>query len=496
LDLKQLQEFVANNKSNIVMLLICLAIFVFIVIMLLKKIAERKIMISNLSGECYLLVTQLGSAKKKSGVFFTYNELDEVVYDYCDKFENDVKYYLNSFTAVGLLFTFVGLTFSVGNMSGVLDGLKNAKEIGEVISQIKPVLGNMGLAFASSLLGLVLSLVFGFLNNAKRNKEDKMITDFLNNSKINLLPSFAPATSQFQIENYFNKFQENISLFFDRFIENQKSSLAQYAESVNTQSNVVHELYSETFKSFGAALRNLEKNMTTDNKNFEQASQLISTASKEITSSMKNISNKVDLFAQKVDKVNNFTKPLEDTTQKFDEFLNSVDSLISAINTTADNNQLKNIHTQLEAINALAANTKDVLVQNSATYEKITQSIKEHSINSDKMFKDSAEFMQKNLNVAHKMIENNHKLAENMITEIKQMKTMKPELPPKVLNDIAKIEKTVSIFDAKLKTMDSDLKKELSELRSDLKPEDDKKPWYKSMFSKKETKKESVDEEK
>jgi hypothetical protein len=85
------------------------------------------------------------------------------------------RYISNILVFLGLLGTFWGLSLTIANVAGIIDGLglsrqSSPSESFEILkNSLKAPLGGMGTAFECSLFGLSGSLVVGFLNMAQKS---------------------------------------------------------------------------------------------------------------------------------------------------------------------------------------------------------------------------------------------------------------------------------------------------------------------------------------
>jgi biopolymer transport protein ExbB/TolQ len=93
------------------------------------------------------------------------------------------KYLIGILVLLGLLGTFLGLTQTVGSISNTMNNLYadsglTADSFSRLIDGIRTPLSGMGTAFSSSILGLVCSLILGFLD-LQQNKAEKIFYNLL-----------------------------------------------------------------------------------------------------------------------------------------------------------------------------------------------------------------------------------------------------------------------------------------------------------------------------
>jgi hypothetical protein len=93
------------------------------------------------------------------------------------------KYLIGILVLLGLLGTFLGLTQTVGSISNTMNNLYadnglTADSFSRLIDGIRTPLSGMGTAFSSSILGLVCSLILGFLD-LQQNKAEKIVYNLL-----------------------------------------------------------------------------------------------------------------------------------------------------------------------------------------------------------------------------------------------------------------------------------------------------------------------------
>ncbi|MDR0633214.1 MAG: hypothetical protein LBF84_03695 [Holosporales bacterium] len=93
------------------------------------------------------------------------------------------KYLIGILVLLGLLGTFLGLTQTVGSISSTMNNLYadnglTADSFSRLIDGIRTPLSGMGTAFSSSILGLVCSLILGFLD-LQQGKAEKIFYNLL-----------------------------------------------------------------------------------------------------------------------------------------------------------------------------------------------------------------------------------------------------------------------------------------------------------------------------
>ncbi len=91
-----------------------------------------------------------------------------------------VKVFLWAIPIMGFIGTVLGISSAIGGFGNVLSAGSGASEGGgmdQIMSALTPVLGSMGMAFDTTLLALVFSIILAFPASALQSQEEDVVTD-------------------------------------------------------------------------------------------------------------------------------------------------------------------------------------------------------------------------------------------------------------------------------------------------------------------------------
>ncbi|NCO75848.1 MAG: hypothetical protein GW795_09390 [Cyanobacteria bacterium] len=263
----------------------------------------------------------------------------------CEEAEYITKTIPNLLLAFGLLGTFLGITLNLNSISQIIN--TGGTNIIDLTSQLQQPLQSMGIAFITSLIGLLCSSILTVINlkfniNLEKNSLLNNLEDYLDNiykplvegdtrldKAVNkMVDKQTEFLNTFQME-FLKKFHENIGqIFKDTFQtaadkiadENEKSVrlatqiynvLWEVSSTLNTGANTFQlsmDKLANQVKNLDNIVVKLDKNIN----NFENSSQLILKASNKIEASKfsENLEKITDNLAQTQEAFTASTKEL------------------------------------------------------------------------------------------------------------------------------------------------------------------------------------------
>ena len=463
------------------LILISFIVFGYIIIRLIVQFSARAKLIKSLDTDCQERLCTLAASKKDIGKFLQYSEIESETYLYTDKYEESIKVFIGSFVAIGMVFTFIGLTFSISQIHTVLDNL-DGNNFGSVIEGLLPVLGGMTLAFVSSLTGLVLSLIFNLWNNRVKIKMESKLDDFIYNFKSNVLPNYAPPTTELQIGKAFETQQREMKDFFEQFLanndelfsnfiekneelfdtisENNKEMFDGVANKITNSLKDIHSKYSSTFEEFSLALDNLNTNINAINQNIVSGTSSMSQIEGDITQAIGELTSNSQLFAQKIDIITNFSKPLEDSAEKFEELtegmLHSMDTFAGIISGSTLKDDISNIQRQLSANESGIAQLKSEVVDRTTKIEKTTKS--------DEILETVTNQNYSINEISSEVQELSNNTDEKLDAISSKVDTINKEMSDKVVNEVKTIDDKLSSLKNTFEKFETEVIKEISKI--------------------------------
>lgn len=197
------------------------------------------------------------------------------------KCEAKLDYMANLATILGLLGTFIGLTFAISSIGQTL----TSASVEKFLIGLKPAISSMSGAFFTSIFGLIASIVMNLcFSNCRITKQDLIdkIEDYLDNE---------------EAKSKANDSQSMISV------------LEKVLDSINIM-NLNAQKSSSEIKNLVSDIKNLSGEMKGLNNNINQNS--------------KNLIKAIDEFNSVVDK---FEKPLNSFTNSMDDFISSYNGM-------------------------------------------------------------------------------------------------------------------------------------------------------------------------
>jgi len=113
----------------------------------------------------------------------------------------------NTLIGLGILFTFIGLTIGVGYFGYQLSTSNESNQTDAISNGINVLMGGMGTAFISSVMGMLLSIIFSHKFKAKINGIENTINDLTYDLDSNFLMTTRDyeKSNQEYIKNHINE---------------------------------------------------------------------------------------------------------------------------------------------------------------------------------------------------------------------------------------------------------------------------------------------------
>lgn len=149
-----------------------------------------------------------------------------------------VKVFLWAIPIMGFIGTVLGIGAAIGEFGNVLAGgggaevaAEGAGGTGDIMEALTPVLGSMGMAFDTTLLALVFSIILAFPASALQSKEEDVVTDvdeYCVDNFLKRLSDGSGGTAQFEGD------AELLKAVGEAMAENQKAMMGKF-ESVQKE---------------------------------------------------------------------------------------------------------------------------------------------------------------------------------------------------------------------------------------------------------------------
>jgi tetrahydromethanopterin S-methyltransferase subunit B len=362
--------------------------FGLLIFFLIKDFFLRGLLARRINIDGHNLIVKLATSKKESGQAMSYGEVESEVYSYTDKYDESIKVFIGSFTALGMIFTFIGLTFAVGKISDIIKNMEGSN-FNNIVEGLSPVIGGMAIAFYSSLIGLILSLLFSLLNNHFKVRLDRKVHSFILTAKQDILPEYAPITTQTQVTKAFHTQQEQMKEFLTQHIKHTEHVLTGLSDNVNnsmeklqskntdifsdfskgvhTSMQQLNTTYKDSYSIFTTVIDKLNTNIDSANANIIAGAETMKTIETEIEQSLLSLASNVEQFSNKVTSISQFSAPIEKSADKFESFteemLNSMDQFSAMLSGSSLKSDFRSIHVKLDAFDSLVGNMQNLAVQ-------------------------------------------------------------------------------------------------------------------------------------
>ena len=372
---------------NEYMFVILTFFFGFLILLVIKQFFSREHLVRRLNIDAHNLLVKLAKSKKDSGQTMSYGEVESEIYFYTDKYDESIKVFISSFTALGMIFTFIGLTFAVGKISDIIQNMEGS-DFNNIVEGLSPVIGGMAIAFYSSLIGLILSLFFSLLNNHLKVRLEGKVHSFILTTKQDILPEYAAITSQAQVTKAFHTQQEQMKDFLTehiKYTENVLTGLSgnvhdsmkelqsqnsdvfsDFSKGVHASMQELNTVYKDSYSIFTTVIEKLNTNVDSANANIIAGAETMKTIETEIEKSLLSLANNVEQFSNKVTSISKFSAPIEQSADKFESFteemLNSMDQFSAMLSGSTLKSDFRSIHVKLDAFDSLVGNMQNLAI--------------------------------------------------------------------------------------------------------------------------------------
>ncbi len=197
-----------------------------------------------------------------------------------------LKVFLWAITIVGFIGTVIGLSTAVGSLS--MGDNTDPEALKEAINNLT---GGLGLAFDTTLLGLILSILMSFPMAAVQKKEDETLTiiDAFCNEKV--LPKLndskhAGTDKLLEKAESIPQLVASLAHAHETFLENLNESTRQLSESGKALREGLDEHRSTVEKGFEEAVRKLS----------DTSSEIFIRSDRELNRTFENLANGIDLM--------------------------------------------------------------------------------------------------------------------------------------------------------------------------------------------------------
>lgn len=240
---------------------------------------------------------------------------------------NFINFWPNLFITLGIIGTFIGITFGISNLNFQNDTtLKNS---------INSLLSSMGTAFSSSILGIIFSIISQWLNK-------KLILENSKKSSNRILDEIIG------IRNDLKELNEVFSRPLETISENAGQTVEKYTQKI-----------SEINESFSS---NFNKNINIFSNTVAKISEEISNQLEAIRQQSEIIEKKGELIEKQSENIQNFSEIIENSKNSFSEILTSQNNIINKMNELINlTNSIISNQENFEMLNKNVANLIDKL---------------------------------------------------------------------------------------------------------------------------------------
>lgn len=270
----------------------------------------------------------------------------------CEQIEYFCRLLPNLLLAFGLLGTFLGITINLSALSQTISQT-NASDVNRLLNELQAPLKGMGIAFTTSLIGLLLSAVLTIVNflfntSLSKYKLISSLEDYLDNIYQPTIPGHTRIDKA--VDRLVVEFKDFLGRFGTTVRDAVESSLGEKIQeivNVNKQSSeLAREVYSgfqassstiargsNDFQTAVAAMITTADKFTEVAQIFEQSqfAQMLSNATKDLYNTQKNFSNSASILNESVSSIETAVIELQSSSQK----LVKLGEEISSINQTS-----------------------------------------------------------------------------------------------------------------------------------------------------------------
>lgn len=309
------------------------------------------------------------------------------------------------FTCLGILGTFWGLAAGIEMSTQLFSSAEHTQDLRTVL---EPILSGAGLAFITSLVGLVCSLATSILEKYLY----KCLIDKLQ-ELTNLLDSCLQMVTT-------EKFSQQILAALQQTKETRK---AEFEELVRTTTASITEALGKAagvelkeLRVTLAALKDCLNPLIAETKNIHKDSGIIL---KNVSSALGNVNIAINLFNTSLSGMENASTKFEDTTLKYESVTSSLNEVIKSttenIQKTIDslNNSLVNIEKKSEYLQTAESAIENTLNIMTAKTNEIFENIDKRQSKSEGYYKTLEKNMSFGLHQFKTLLQNAAALSEN-----------------------------------------------------------------------------------
>ncbi|MEA3289366.1 MAG: hypothetical protein U9Q04_04205 [Campylobacterota bacterium] len=266
---------------------------------------------------------------RKKVLYFTKNEIDDVLIWLEDKFSN-AKVYINFFIGtvlmVGLFGTFTGLLKAIDEMGSIILGLSGDINLSEVIAGFSEPLSGMAIGFASSLFGVAAAIILSIMGYVLNRNEAIFLEDVMDWMKGQVLEnqSDSQAVQQNMQGGSGGAVQGSSNMsggMMDLFVDNI-SGLSNQMEKYNKSNEAMFNMLSQSIdngntttknqmtilEDISGGLKELNISQFSNANMMEESLQEISGAAMNETKTIKKL---IDLQAQNNEMMSQFIEKID-----------------------------------------------------------------------------------------------------------------------------------------------------------------------------------------
>ncbi|MBR8831586.1 MAG: hypothetical protein N5P05_003072 [Chroococcopsis gigantea SAG 12.99] len=310
----------------------------------------------------------------------------------CEQWDYFTRVLPNLLLAFGLLGTFLGITLNLTNMSGIIS--QSSGNSDKLIQSLQTPLQSMGIAFITSLIGLICSSLLTVINlmfntSVARNKLLATLEDYLDNilsPEVSGDSRLDKAVNRMvdQQQEFLQRFHENVTKAVESSLGAVAKQIAQGNKEAADLAKQVYDKLSEVSGSIraGADIYNQSAYLLKDevakistivqHENFINYSRTLENTAQVFAAASNSINNSE--FGQKLI---NATTNLDNTQQKLAHTVNGVKELIASIDSavatvTESSNTMVNFG---QDIKDLSESSLGILTSDTRHLEKIREEL-------------------------------------------------------------------------------------------------------------------------
>lgn len=272
------------------------------------------------------------------------------------------------FTTLGILGTFVGIFIGLQEF-----------DVQNITQSIPKLLEGMKTAFLTSIVGIILSIIFGKWSQIVAEKADR---------KKNLIAVDDEISALKEILSEIKKQNEISSVFFtDLRKENEKLLTAQ---NKNASENI--KLLTDLKEEFVKTNSEIEKLRTEQNKNSKENNKLISGIGAIMTENSQKMEKKFDEFSELLRKNNTeaLVEVMKKVTEEFNKQMSALINKLIQENFEELNQSVKNLNTWQQENKEMIASLTEQFTKVSKDFETSASSVKVITQNTEKLVNDES----------------------------------------------------------------------------------------------------------